>query len=161
MRHHLSDWPSLGQSRCGCLSMNKLKVKNKKLKVRGFTLIELMVASTIFIIVMVIAISSVLNIINVNRKAQSLNSIMTNLSFALESMVREYAREAVIAPLARMVVRLPSILPLSVLLTILVSRLFIVIVDQIPVVCIVRKVRQTVISAKALMAPPLQLLRLL
>ncbi|HZS42645.1 MAG TPA: prepilin-type N-terminal cleavage/methylation domain-containing protein [Candidatus Paceibacterota bacterium] len=69
--------------------MNKLKVKNKKLKVRGFTLIELMVASTIFIIVMVIAISSVLNIINVNRKAQSLNSIMTNLSFALESMVRD------------------------------------------------------------------------
>lgn len=62
------------------------KVKSQK---SGFTLIELMVASTIFIIVMVIAIGSVLSIVNVNRKAQSLNSVMTNLDFALESMVRD------------------------------------------------------------------------
>jgi prepilin-type N-terminal cleavage/methylation domain-containing protein len=56
---------------------------------RGFTLIELMVASSIFIIVMVVAIGAVLSIVDANRKAQSINSVMTNLNFAVETMVRE------------------------------------------------------------------------
>ncbi len=63
--------------------------QNKKGKQAGFTLIELMVASSIFIIVMVISIASVLSIVDVNRKAQSINSVMTNISFALESMIRD------------------------------------------------------------------------
>src|SRR5436853_500978 len=61
----------------------KLKAKN------GFTLIELMVASSIIIIVMVISIGAVLSIVDANRKAQSLNSVITNLNFAVESMVRD------------------------------------------------------------------------
>ena len=56
---------------------------------KGFTLIELMVSSAIFIIVMVIAIGAVLSIVDANRKAQSLNTVMTNLNFAVESMVRD------------------------------------------------------------------------
>ncbi len=55
----------------------------------GFTLIELMVASSIFIIVMVISIGAVLSVVDANRKAQSLNDVMTNLNFAIESMTRD------------------------------------------------------------------------
>jgi prepilin-type N-terminal cleavage/methylation domain-containing protein len=54
----------------------------------GFTLIELMVAMSIFSIVMVMSMTSVFTIISVNRKAQSLSSIIDNLNFAVESMTR-------------------------------------------------------------------------
>jgi prepilin-type N-terminal cleavage/methylation domain-containing protein len=58
-------------------------------KKAGFTLIEIMVAVTIFAIVMVTAIGSVLSITNSNRKAQTLNSVISNLNFAVDSMVRD------------------------------------------------------------------------
>ncbi len=54
----------------------------------GFTLIELMVAMSIFSIVMVMSMTSVFTIISVNRKAQSLSSVIDNLNFAVESMTR-------------------------------------------------------------------------
>lgn len=55
---------------------------------KGFTLIELMVSITIFSIVMLISVGALLSIIDANRKAQSLKSVMNNLNFALESMSR-------------------------------------------------------------------------
>ena len=55
---------------------------------RGFTLIEIMVALAIFAIVMTIAAGALLTIVNANRKSQSLQSVMNNLTFALENMVR-------------------------------------------------------------------------
>ncbi|MDP4020742.1 MAG: type II secretion system protein [Candidatus Adlerbacteria bacterium] len=55
---------------------------------RGFTLIELMVSVTIFIIVMVISLGSLLSISTAERKAESLKVIMNNLHFGLESMSR-------------------------------------------------------------------------
>lgn len=54
----------------------------------GFTLIELMVAMSIFSIVMVMSMTSVFTIISVNRKAQALSSVIDNLNFAVESMTR-------------------------------------------------------------------------
>jgi prepilin-type N-terminal cleavage/methylation domain-containing protein len=54
----------------------------------GFTLIELMVAMSIFSVVMVMSMTSVFTIISVNRKAQSLSSVIDNLNFAVESMTR-------------------------------------------------------------------------
>jgi prepilin-type N-terminal cleavage/methylation domain-containing protein len=56
---------------------------------RGFTLIEIMVAVAIFSVVMLIAAGSLLTILNANRKAQALQAAMTNLNFAVDSMVRE------------------------------------------------------------------------
>lgn len=56
---------------------------------KGFTLIELMVASTLFIIVMVVSVGSIISIVDANRKAQALNSVINNLNFAIESMVRD------------------------------------------------------------------------
>lgn len=56
--------------------------------VSGFTLIEMMVAVTIFSIVMLVAVGSLLSIIDANRKAQTLKSVTNNLTFAIESMSR-------------------------------------------------------------------------
>lgn len=55
---------------------------------RGFSIVEMLVATALFSIVMVIAVGSLLTMVDANRKAQSLKSVMNNLNFAMESMVR-------------------------------------------------------------------------
>ncbi len=87
-----------------------MKIKNQKLKIKyqtlgskqtlianspklkansGFTLIEIMVAVTIFALVMVVAIGAVLSIVSANKKSQAITSVLSNLNFALEAMVRD------------------------------------------------------------------------
>lgn len=56
---------------------------------KGFTLIEIMVSVAIFAVVVMIAIGSIISILDANRKAQSLNVIMNNLNFSFESMIRD------------------------------------------------------------------------
>ena len=56
---------------------------------RGFTLVEMMVSMAIFAVVAVVAATALLKIMSANKKAQSIQSAMTNLNFALESMSRE------------------------------------------------------------------------
>ncbi len=56
---------------------------------RGFTLVEMIVAVGLFAIVMVVCISALLSLVDANRKAQALQSVMNNLNIALDSMVRE------------------------------------------------------------------------
>lgn len=55
----------------------------------GFTVVELLVSVFVFFIVVTIAVGSLLAIVDANRRAQSLNGVMNNLQFALESMARE------------------------------------------------------------------------
>jgi len=55
----------------------------------GFTLVEMLVALGIFSIVMLVAVSALLSVVDLNRKAQAAKSVMNNLNFALESMSRE------------------------------------------------------------------------
>ena len=55
----------------------------------GFTLIEMIVSLAIFSIVAVVALGALMKIISANKKAQSLQSAMTNINYALESMSRE------------------------------------------------------------------------
>ena len=55
---------------------------------RGFTLIEMLVSVTIFSIVMVIALGSLLAMSESDRKAQTLKSVINNLNFSLDSMSR-------------------------------------------------------------------------
>lgn len=55
---------------------------------RGFTLVEMIVAVGLFAVVMLVSISALLALINANRKAQALQSVMNNLNIAVDGMVR-------------------------------------------------------------------------
>lgn len=54
----------------------------------GFTLVELLVSIAIFSLVAVVIMGAVISIIDANRKAQTMASVINNLNFALESMTR-------------------------------------------------------------------------
>lgn len=55
---------------------------------RGFTLIEIMVSVSIFVIVVIIAVGALISINDANRKVQSMRALMDNLNFALENISR-------------------------------------------------------------------------
>lgn len=69
------------------MKLNKKNNFGKKNK--GFTLIEIIVASSIFVIVMFISVGSILSMVEANRRSQSISSVVSNLNIALESMVRD------------------------------------------------------------------------
>ena len=54
----------------------------------GFTLIEILVSTAIFIIIMVMAMGALLSVSAANNKATSIKTVMDNLNFALSSMSR-------------------------------------------------------------------------
>lgn len=54
----------------------------------GFTLIELMVALTLFVIVVLAAVSSLYTVNNASRRVESMRTVLDNLNFAMESMSR-------------------------------------------------------------------------
>lgn len=56
---------------------------------RGFTLVEMLVSISLFAAVMTMSVSMLLVLIDANGRAQSMQLVMTNLSFALDSMTRE------------------------------------------------------------------------
>ncbi|MDD5050415.1 MAG: type II secretion system protein [Candidatus Pacebacteria bacterium] len=64
-------------------------ISPKKTQNSGFTLIEMMVAVSIFAIVMTISMAALLNIIAINRKSQAVKTVMNNLNFAMEEMSRD------------------------------------------------------------------------
>ena len=55
----------------------------------GFTLIEIMVALMIFSIVVVVALAALVKIIDANKKSQTIQNAVVNMSFTMESMTRE------------------------------------------------------------------------
>ncbi|HEY4473969.1 MAG TPA: prepilin-type N-terminal cleavage/methylation domain-containing protein [Candidatus Paceibacterota bacterium] len=54
----------------------------------GFTLIEIMVATSLFAIVMMIAVGALLSLVEANKRAQAINAVMNNVSAAMETMTR-------------------------------------------------------------------------
>src|SRR3989344_3521226 len=66
------------------------KIKNEKIKrlTKGFSLIEIMVSLSLFIVVIVISMGSILSVLDANKKSQSLRAVMDNLNITLESMSR-------------------------------------------------------------------------
>ncbi len=56
---------------------------------KGFSLVEVLVSLSIFTIVVVVSVSTLLVLIDANTKSQSMQIVMSNLSFALDSMTRE------------------------------------------------------------------------
>lgn len=66
--------------------MNYFVLKNKN---TGFTLVEMMVAIAVFSIVMVTAMSALLNVIDANNKARAIKTAINNVSFALEGISKD------------------------------------------------------------------------
>jgi type II secretory pathway pseudopilin PulG len=54
----------------------------------GFTLIEIMVATSIFMIIMLVSLSALVISSNVAKQSKALRTSMDNVSFAMESMTR-------------------------------------------------------------------------
>lgn len=55
----------------------------------GFTLVEMIVSLAIFSIVITVSVGALLVLVATNQQLQAEQSVMTNLSFALDSMTRE------------------------------------------------------------------------
>lgn len=55
---------------------------------RGYTLLEMIVSIGIFSVIMLAATGAYLKLIALDREARSLNELVTNLSFAVDSMAR-------------------------------------------------------------------------
>jgi prepilin-type N-terminal cleavage/methylation domain-containing protein len=66
----------------------KNKIFNLKKNHNGFTLIELMVATSIFVIVMLLSMSSLLVLINESKNSRTLRSAIDNVNFSMESITR-------------------------------------------------------------------------
>lgn len=60
----------------------------QRTKERGFTLVEMIVAVALFSIVMVVCVATLLSLVNANRKAQALQSVMNNLNVTVDGMAR-------------------------------------------------------------------------
>lgn len=56
---------------------------------KGFTLIEMIVATAVFIVVIVSAMAAFLNMSDIQRKTTAFRAINDNLNFAVETMTRE------------------------------------------------------------------------
>jgi prepilin-type N-terminal cleavage/methylation domain-containing protein len=56
---------------------------------RGFSLIEVLVSLSIFTVVMTISVGVLMVLIDANARAQNTQTVMTNISFALDSITRE------------------------------------------------------------------------
>lgn len=56
---------------------------------KGFTLVEMVVSLAIFAIVATVALGALVRIVDANKKAQTLQSAITNLNFTLDSISRE------------------------------------------------------------------------
>jgi prepilin-type N-terminal cleavage/methylation domain-containing protein len=69
--------------------INKYKRSNIKYQIGGFTLVEMIVSVAVFAIVAVVAGGAILKVLDTNKKAQSIQSAITNLNFSLETMTRE------------------------------------------------------------------------
>lgn len=54
----------------------------------GFTLVEMIVAVALFSVVMLISVSALLSLVDANRKAQALQSVINNLNIAVDGLVR-------------------------------------------------------------------------
>jgi len=66
--------------------MKKYQLKKNNF---GFTLVELMVAIAIFSIVMVTAVSALMNVIDANNKARAIKTAINNISLALEGISKD------------------------------------------------------------------------
>ena len=82
LRSFLNSWFGVKPIHCPLSTVHSIKVKP------GFTLIEMMVAVSLFAIVMMVGVGALLSLIEANKRAQALNSVVNNVNIAVESMAR-------------------------------------------------------------------------
>lgn len=63
-------------------------IKINKTKNKGFSLIELMVATSIFVVIMLSAMAALFVLLDGSKEARALRISMDNVNFAMESMTR-------------------------------------------------------------------------
>lgn len=66
-----------------------MRFRLNKQKIQGFSLIEVLVSLSIFTVVVTISVSTLYTLIEANSRTRNSQSIATNLSFTLDSMIRE------------------------------------------------------------------------
>lgn len=66
----------------------KIRAKNSRGLISGFTLIEMIIAVAVFTVVMTITMSAFLNLSSIQKKAFSVRASNDNMNFALEMMSR-------------------------------------------------------------------------
>jgi type II secretory pathway pseudopilin PulG len=73
--------------------MNRIKFNNpiSASNKRGFLLVEMLVAVFLFTIIMLISITAVLSLVEVNRKNQSIKSVVNNLTLVASSLAKNIA----------------------------------------------------------------------
>jgi type II secretory pathway pseudopilin PulG len=64
------------------------KINKTKNKEGGFTLVELMVSTTIFVVIIISSIGSLLVLLGASKESRGLRFAMDNVNFAMESMTR-------------------------------------------------------------------------
>lgn len=64
-----------------------MEINNKKNN-KGFTLIELMVATSIFVVIMLSAMGALFMLMGASKNSRALRSAMDNVNFSMESMTR-------------------------------------------------------------------------
>jgi len=67
------------------MNIRKLKIKNLQ---QGYTIIETMIAVSVFLVVITMGMSSLLNANLVHQKSEDMRSILDSLSFVMEDMSR-------------------------------------------------------------------------
>ena len=55
-------------------------------KQKGFTLVEMLVAIAIFMVVMTVAVGSLVSIVDANRKAEAIKTVINNINSAMENI---------------------------------------------------------------------------
>ena len=58
-------------------------------KQSGFTLVEILIALMIFAVVVVVALAALVKIVDANKKSQTIQNAVVNMSFTMESLTRE------------------------------------------------------------------------
>lgn len=74
-------------------------MKKTLIQLKGFTLIEVMVAVSIFTVVVTIGIGALMSVISVNKRVQAQREVVNGLSFALETMGRRLRLADVTQPI--------------------------------------------------------------
>lgn len=67
------------------MMINKFKITGKQ---KAFTLVEMLIAVSLFIVIVTMSIGSLLSIFDANKRAQSSKTVVDNLNLSIENMAR-------------------------------------------------------------------------